>query len=299
MVHRTLKVKKSGKQKKLRDHYVPEFYLNEFCIPNISKNEKPSVWMYDIENPIPKKIATEKIAKIKNFYEQEVDDVLTDLEGKIAPIFRRLRSTEIDLTNIQVRYTLGKFICFLAFRTPQFREHYDTLVQNTLKSKLVKQFNQKGITAVIDEFNKRTIYKVTSEEFIDSFNKIKIKAPVGSFPEILGGSVERMIPAFCSMKWHFLKPDPEYCFITSDAPVVMNDPNERDPSIRYGYGRKSIRIIFPINRRLCLLASWSGIEGYYFVNVDVVNEMNSKIAEHARRYIFSPVRYKIDVIEGL
>jgi hypothetical protein len=251
--------------------------------------------MYDIENLIPKKIATEKIAKIKNFYEQEVDDVLTDLEGKTAPLFRRLRNAEIDHTNIQERYNLGKFICFLAFRTPQFREHFDTLAQNTLKSKLVKQFNQKGITTIIDEFNKQNSCKVTSEEFIDSFNKIKIKAPVGSFPVILAENVKRMIPAFCSMKWHFLKSDSERYFITSDAPVVMSDPKEHDPSIVYGYGKKSIQIIFPINRKLCLLADWTGRNGYYFVNEVVVNEMNSKIAQYARRFLFSSVCYEIHV----
>jgi hypothetical protein len=131
----------------------------------------------------------------------------------------------------------------------------------------------------------------------ESFNKIKIKPPDGSFPEILGESVKRMIPAFCSMKWHFLKTDSEMFFITSDAPVVMNDPNEKDPSIRYGYAKKGIQIIYPINKKLCLLAAWTGKEGYYPVNSEVVYEMNSKIAEHAQKYLFSPICYEMHVEE--
>ena len=232
-------------------------------------------------------------------YDKIVDDVLTDLESITAPIFRSLRNTDVDFTNIQDRYKFGKFICFLTFRTPQFQQHFDILVQNTVKTKFVEHFNEKGgPKAIVDEFHKRTGHYITPAEFIDSFNKIKIRPPDGSYPELLGESVKRMIPAFCSMKWHFLKSDSEMLFITSDAPVIMNDPNEKDPSIRYGYAKKGIQIICPINKRLCLLAGWTGKEGYYHVNKDVVKEMNSKIAEQAKKYLFSPIRYEMHVEEN-
>ncbi len=290
--------KKAGENKKLRDHYISQFYLREFSISEFDDEEEPSVWVYDLEeSKTPKRIVIKNVAKIKNFYEQVVDDALTDIEGKVAPLFRKLRNGDLDLTNIQEKYDFGKFVCFLTFQTPRFREDFEILVQNTLKSKLVEQFNQRGTRAVVDDLNERTNNKWTSKEFIDSFNKIKIKPPVGSFPEILGESLKRMIPKFCVMKWHFLRSDSERCFITSDAPVVMHNPNNKDPFVRYGYAERAIQIIFPINRTLCLLAGWTGKDGYYVVNRDVVQEMNTKIAQHARRFLFSPIQYDIEIEE--
>jgi len=97
------------------------------------------------------------------------------------------------------------------------------------------------------------------------------------------------------MKWAFLISEPAFPYITSDAPVSIYDPDQTDPSIWYGYEKRRARFIFPINRNLCLEATWAGKEGYFHVDRDAVFETNALIASHALRYVFSPTQYPMSV----
>ncbi|MBI3365306.1 MAG: DUF4238 domain-containing protein, partial [Ignavibacteriae bacterium] len=250
---------------KQSDHYVPEFYLNEFA-SNSSHRRALSVWFYDLENPRPTQVATTRIAKIKNFYllvqdasvNTGLDDALKHFESEVAPVFRKLRVEEMSFGETKKRYIFGRFVCFLAFRTPQFRNHLNILFQNKMKTKLMDHYNKMGGTKALETDLKNQLDQdITVEEFIESFNKIRIQPKSNALQFFLVESAKRMIPAFCGMKWHFLRSDSDESFITSDAPVVMHNPENRDPSIRYGYLQKSIQIIFPVNRSLCLVATWN------------------------------------------
>jgi hypothetical protein len=294
------------KNRKHSDHYVPRFYLNEFSAKSDNRRA-PSVWLYDLENPTPKLVATTRIAKIKNLYSLEdngsavnaLDEALKHFESEVAPIFRSLRTGEASFAERKRRYVLARFICFLACRIPQFNQNINILFQNKQKSRLIEYFGKDlGWDNVLKKLEEQTGHKFTLKEFLDSFNKMKIWLKPSAFHYLLLESAKRMIPPLGAMKWHFLRSNPDSFYITSDAPVVMVDPNETDPTVRYGYVRKSIQIIVPINRNLCLLAAWAGKEGYYQVTEEVVSEMNTKIADHAMRYLFSPIQFKISVTES-
>jgi hypothetical protein len=292
-------------EKKRSDHYVPQFYLNEFsCVDDVTTD--PRIWVYDIENPVPKKIRTNRIAKIKNFYrlfedgsiDDSLDKALQYFESEVAPIFRKLRREDISLENIHSRYKLGRFISFLLARTPQFREHINLFFQNNTKAGLIDYLNTNvNVEKELQMLNEGRRQRITKQEFVSSFNKLKINLAPGSFQFVLIESAKRMIVPVCSMKWLLLRSNEAFPFVTSDAPVVVDNPEATDPSVWYGYEKRTAKVIFPMNRNLCLLTAWTGREGYYKVDEDVVFDMNSKIASHAMRYLFSPIQYPISVVQ--
>lgn len=277
-------------------HYVPEFYLRGFAIPDIA-NDK--LWVYDKNKPVPRLQSPEKVAKKNNLYsffdphgvDNILEEALSKIESSAAPLFRRLQHEDVTFTNVDERYTLGKFVSFLAYRTLQFNRHLHILAQNLAKGKLISHFEKKGgLLVAVEDFNKKTGYQVTPEKFLESFNKMKIKPPKGTFQVMMFEGAKKMTPHFCTMKWHFLRSDADRYFITTDAPVVFHDPNNDDPFFKPGIFQKSVQILFPVNKQLCLVATWKGREGYYLVNEGVVGEINNKIAGAAESFLFSPIQ---------
>ena len=298
---------KSLPLKKKVNHYVPEFYLNEFSDPD-DVSDNPRLWVYDIENPIPRKISTNRIAKIKNYYrlyhqgvvDDSLDNALQHFETEAAPIFKELRGNNIPFSDVHTRYQFGRFISFLLVRTPQFKKHINILSQNKAKTRLIEKFNKDGdLKETVKKINKTGKEGFTEEEFISSFNKLKIELLPNAFQLVLLEAAKKMILSFCNMNWHFLRSEPEFAFVTSDAPVFIYNPDEKDNSIWYGYERRNSEFIFPVNRNLCLITTRNRKEGYFNTNKDVVYDLNDKILSHALRYLFSPVQYKMKIEENI
>jgi len=288
--------------RKIGQHYVPQFYLRGFAISDTG-NDK--LWVYDKNKPVPRLQSAGKVAKKNNLYsffdpngvDNVLEEALSKIESSAAPLFRRLQREDVEFTNVGERYTFGKFVSFLAYRTPQFNRHLHILAQNLAKGKLINHFEKKGgLQVAVEEFNKKTGYQVTPEKFLDAFNEMKIKPPKGTFQVIMFEGAKKMIPHFCTMRWHFLRSDADRFFVTTDAPVVFHDLNNDDPFFKPGILQKSVQILFPVNKQLCLVATWEGREGYYLVDKDVVREINNKIAGAAERFLFSSIQqYNIRV----
>lgn len=173
----------SKNKKKSHQHYIPEFYLNEFLSDEIVAGQEPNLWVYDIDGDEPKRKSPKNIAKGTHIYSfldengaaYSLEEALGQFESEVAPIFKTLRDQEFSFKNVKDRNTLGKFICFQAFRTPQFREHFEIFTQNSVKSQLVKYFKERGgIQSVLNELKERGIDS-TPENFLYSFNKMTIK----------------------------------------------------------------------------------------------------------------------------
>ena len=85
-------------------HWVPQFILREFTdpdvplIPGTEQRMTPFVWVFDLENQTwdrssPKKIAAKKgynsLVDEQGRRNDEVENVLSELEGQTAVIYRR------------------------------------------------------------------------------------------------------------------------------------------------------------------------------------------------------------------
>ncbi|MCL4511236.1 MAG: DUF4238 domain-containing protein [Bacteroidetes bacterium] len=186
------------------NHYVPKFYLNEFADPN-DKSKEPRFWCYDTENQTLRKIATSKVAKIKNYYRlydngvihDALDDALCHFESEAAPIFRRLRDETLEFNDVHLRYQFGRFVCFLLVRTPQFQQHTRLHFQNQAKSRLIEHLSKdNNLEKAVAELNKKGSGGFTEREFIEGFNKLKINLHPGPFQLVLLKSAQRMILHF-------------------------------------------------------------------------------------------------------
>jgi hypothetical protein len=286
-------------KRSIGQHYVPKFYLRGFTTADSLDGK---LWVYDKDKPTPRLQSPAKVAKKNNLYSlfdrhrvgNVFEEALSKIESSAASLFRRLQHEDVVFTNVDERYTFGKFVSFLAYRTPQFNRHLHILAQNLAKGKLIKHFEKKGgLQVAVEEFNKKTGYQDTPEKFLDSFNKMKIKPPKGTFQLMMVEGAKKLIPHFCTMRWHFLRSAADNFFVTTDAPVVFHDPKNDDPFFKPGILQKSVQILIPVNKQLCLVATWKGREGYYLVDEDVVRETNNKVAGAAERFLFSPMQYDI------
>lgn len=284
-------------------HYISKFYLGGFTIPGTEK-----LWVYDKNKPIPRKQSPRKVAKENHFYSvlgikginNVIEDNLAKIESATAPIFQSLQNHDHQFDTPTERYVFGRFICFLAFRTPQFNRYFHIIAQNVAKTQLIEHFKKKGgLEVVVEEFNRRAKSKTTPEQFLETFNKLKIKPPKGSFQILMGEAAMRFIPYFCTMKWLFLRSEKDVFFITSDAPILFHDPSNHNPFFKPGILQKTVQIYFPVNRQLCLLASWEGDGGYRVAEPNLVSDINVKIASEAERCLFSPFPCDVGVKEAL
>lgn len=288
----------------INQHYIPKFYLNGFTNPEVPPGHSPSLLRYDIENPEPKKRAPVNVANKKYFYsffDQEsidntVEVTLSKIESEASSIFKRLENNDIIFDKPELRYVFGRFVSFLRFRTPQSKRYFEEIVNNREKMRFMDHLNKNGgIKAFMDTSNNEAGGNISTEEFLKSFNGMKIKPPDGSFQVLLFDAAKKMNRSFYSMKWHFLRPQDGLYFITSDAPVVFFDPANRNSSWIPGHDLKRIQIIFPVTRNLCLIATWDGEEGYSTADRESIIQINRRIAESAEKYLFSPVKYSITV----
>lgn len=284
-------------------HYIPKFYLRGFTIPGTEK-----LWVYDKNKPIPRKQSPGKVAKENHFYsilgnggiDNVIEDSLAKIESATAPVFKSLEHHDNQFYTPLERYVFGRFICFLAVRTPQFNRHFHILAQNAAKTRLIEHFEKKGgLEVVVEEFNRRAKSKTTPGKFLESFNGLKIRPPKGSFQVLMGEAAIRIIPYFCTMKWLFLRSERGVSFITSDAPVLFHDPSNHTPFFKPGILQKTVQIYFPVNRQLCLLASWEGDGGYRVAEPNLVSDINAKIALESERCLFSPFPCDFGVKEAL
>jgi hypothetical protein len=124
------------------DHYVPQFYLREFCIPN----KGGELVLYRRNKP-PRRIGVSKVASDKDYYslksdtpgvdKRVIDKLFTDIETASAPILKKLlTATKIDLSDAE-REQLSLFIGCLASRTPFARQGLRNL-DSTMNLHLMK-----------------------------------------------------------------------------------------------------------------------------------------------------------------
>jgi hypothetical protein len=128
-----------NKAKVGKDHYVPQFYLEEFAFDK--DNERPHIYQYMIDNVIPARV--KDVASERHFYTVKekgtggklriIESFLSAVESNASGPLRHIISTEdIRLSDID-RQNLALFIAVLATRTPSFIEGLQSMMEESTK----------------------------------------------------------------------------------------------------------------------------------------------------------------------
>jgi hypothetical protein len=116
-----------------RHHYLPQFYLKNFC-------NNGFLWVYDRNNNKYRQQTPINTAVKKKYYtaigpdgksHNEIESVLANIEGKTKHIIEKInRKHSIDLED---KCILAIFIAFLYVRVPEFEMEINELTEKFLK----------------------------------------------------------------------------------------------------------------------------------------------------------------------
>ena len=246
-------------------HYLPRFYLREFCDPEILKRENRLViWVYEKDKPV-RRGSPDKEARERDFYafnesgasNTEVEEWFAALEGKVAATFPHLHDQHVILSSDQ-KECLAEFIGTMFLRTPAGRIWHEKRVGPAVSEYLTE--------AAADP--QAFVRMLQSEELpMDQVQDVE-----GARQEILGGrhealaklpglnlaamvDVGRMIAGkLLELDWQVVHSKGAEFFIMSDSPVVpeMRDDLKGLTYFWMGVDREGVNVWFPISRTVCL-----------------------------------------------
>ncbi|MBB3073474.1 hypothetical protein FHS14_006533 [Paenibacillus baekrokdamisoli] len=92
------------------------------------------------------------------------------------------------------------------------------------------------------------------------------------------------------MNWCLMTASEGSCFVTSDNPVVVADPNNQE-MVFTGFNSPNVQVTFPLSPVVCLLGGWEDrLPLIWNVDTLTVNRINSMTLRNSQRYIFSSSR---------
>ena len=223
---------KKQKNDKLRQHYVPKFYLRNF-----SENNK-SIGLYRFkEKKIIKQGSIRDILQKKYYYGKNpyVENKLANYEGKWSDIISYIIETEslpIDAKNlILLRY----FILISSARTQkrgdEINKYYTSLMKKLLEIADPEFFESLKI-AENDRFSMRMEFPSLS--FIDAAGQI--------------------LPLVIDLKLELLINKSNIDYVTSDNPTVFYNQlfQFKNLSRGFGWGEYGIQFIIPISPKIAI-----------------------------------------------
>jgi hypothetical protein len=277
------------------DHYIPQFYLKNFSI----KNRYEFVYAYK-RNELPFAVRVSNVAAIKDFYtvtdpitgesSREVESLLSMIEGKAAPILRRIGfDANVHLTPEEAWYLLS-FIAFLITRTPWFHKRTASFLRGERNAILEYMERNKNEFAEMlqrggSEDKVRQVLKKPEARYNSSVNPTEtqlILLALQTTPYIAKMLAKR--------HWHLLESNSSRVFVTSDNPIsVFTDKYPTGHAI----GLLNANIALPVSPTRCLYINDEPAVGrIHLINRKQVNYVNWFTMFYAHRFIFSNLQSK-------
>ena len=287
-----------------RHHIIPQMHLRYF------RGDSPAehVWTYDNEGEAPRSAITEKTSVETHFYSLErddgtmdttIDDYITDVEDKAAPIYRNLLNGVIPDQN-QEKADFSTFLAIMYFRTTAMRKLNAELYAMLLQTKIYA-------TATHDEAFKARVQKYEEEtgKAISEEDQSKLRAamidPSDYFLDIPKEQTiiamkhaDALMDVFFKMKWSVLEAKHHF-FITSDNPVIKKVDKKSCHPIYGGDGfaNKTVEVTFPLSPKRLLLLSWQdSVDSILEIPRDYVKNENEARALHSDKYLYSHIKHK-------
>lgn len=273
-------------QATINQHYVPQFYLNNFSYLN--KKGKPCIDVLDIDsNKLLRNQKIKNIASENYFYDVEIEkilkdasririiyikallkikfgfkfslssfknlntieNILADFESKTSPIF-------LDLMDKAERYTLWEIQnCFILNEEKRkiLSIYLATQFQRTPKIRqTIREANTSLKTELIQEFYFRKTGEVLEiSDLINEINDENIKHQ--HLNMLFTDHTNKIADIFDNMSWVFYKNTTDIAFITSDSPISTRATRDETLMSFSGINSPGVMILFPISKKLLLI----------------------------------------------
>lgn len=280
-------------KKHKNQHYVPRFYLKQWCDPNVPHGQEPYVWVFSKEGGEGKSRSPQNIFCKNDLYTRLLPDGKRDLtlenylsriEGKFKEIIEKI-CNKIILSGSDIFY-LYWFVAFQLFRTPSFGD-----CQQAMEEMLVEMDQNGDKIPLSDNFFRRMRVE-------ENFKKKNTLPFLGKMLPGIPVMTEYFIQ---EMRAELLCSVEPVNFITSDNPVSLFYPEEQTKNIdphRFNLFSQKVEIIFPMApNRLLIMNHKKPTEevsapGYIDIcdniirwyNVIILNNSDKKIINNKNSY---------------
>jgi hypothetical protein len=278
-------------------HFVPRFHLKRFVDPT---QKRELIWVYERGKQEPQLRSLDHVAARKDYYafktedgqkSHALEDVLARIEGATAPILRRLGEGDRKLTADE-RKVFATFLSLGVLRTPKFRSDVEQLVVESVTDFSMKLASDPVKFAESVKSAEEALGENLGnpEELREALlnGSVKITSnPEYSLQAMFQDSFEHAA-MIDSMIWSFREADEDTTLVTSDHPIVLNNP-----TLLEGAGPPSpqgLEVIFPISPKLVFVATWDGRAGTGPMPGFLTRQINRTIALAADRYVYSPAQ---------
>jgi hypothetical protein len=261
---------------KIRNHYIPKFYLKGFT----EKTTSEMMFVYQKGTDNPFRTQVKNIGNEKGLYTDELEETLAnDIENSANPILQKLRSFQPISENEKLIFSRYMFSMWLRVpkhlnwvieKSPQIMEKTFSDVERQLQE-LLQKYPDKAeiIKQRIQQLHDIRTNKVN--EFIKGMWLKNIPIGIDRPP----------VQMMANMEWRFLESNDDQLFITSDNPLFYFES--------IGIGNEKSEVTFPLSKHLVLWAKWQMNipPGFHKARTQFVKEVNRRTVSNALTYIFS------------
>jgi hypothetical protein len=278
-----------------RQHYVPRFYLANFC------REDGRLWLRDTEKQQNRRDRPENVAVINHYYSVEKDGEhdntiekgLAELEAAAVPLISDLAAGK--QLHIESKDIFSVYAAFQWLRVPDFERSVNKMGEHVIRRTMDVMFHdEEDVKKSLQEFSRKTgrvIEKGPKEmlKFLRSENlKIEIKRSLSL--EMMLKQADTMANIFRQMDWLILHAKGDCSFVTSDNPLVLCPPKDFPKKAWYGYGiaTPGCKKVFPLTQSSCLLMLDKG-EAIFHQGASKaeVRGINRFLASQVCRFLFA------------
>jgi hypothetical protein len=275
-------------------HFVPKFYLKGF-----TDNSK-RLWVYEKGSNAPRESTPKNEGNIENYYtfadrghpDDQAEKMLARVECAIAPVIRKLANPLFVINDVQ-RSELYSFVALTYVLVPAYRDFIDkqygalmkrftqdkakdaTAFAASLKEYEAKTGQSLGDHEKLREFAASDKYTVSQKSA--GFNLLQIFRSSLTISEILETEYRHDI---------FYAPADMY-FMTGDNPIVTIEPaTDGEAFVGSGFGRPRTEVLFPLNKRACLILRRNGREQRIKASELRTRQVNELIMGVSQRFVY-------------
>lgn len=238
----------------IQQHFVTRAYLQGFA------DEKGQLHIYERGKQKPFVAVADKAARQRNYYsvkgkDGKFDDrIETFLDEQVeSPAMKVLKdlSEKGDQPSWDDRISLARWMAFQELRTPLQRGGIEEAAQKLIERIMEMMAATPGaLENALEELKKQgREQNVTAERLREGIQADAFSIHINPVLSLEMMTIaEEIAPWFAEMQWTLLTAAEDVAFVTSDHPVLRNDPDEHSP-YRYGFMSGTIEFGLPLTAR--------------------------------------------------
>jgi hypothetical protein len=278
-----------------KHHYVPQFYLGGFCLPD---GPKGRLFVLDKENGKTFPAKLEDVACERDFYRieagpdrdpMEVEHFFSKIESGAADAVRYVIEHH-DVPKDELRARLMEFLAVMCVRVPAMLDMSEEPAVASMKMML--EFATKS-----EENFKATLARHAPEGTDLRYEDAKRLVEGGGLRLSMSQNyrinsllklLRPVLPILAQRNWYVSEaaegaPD----FLCSDRPLTLSWTKPMPGIFGPGLGLRNTTAIFPISRRLVLLGLFEEDPPRGILDELRVATLNTLTAIHAKRFVYS------------